>query len=192
MDKEIRQMTMKPLLRSDEAGGDMVVEGYAAVFESPTVLYESEYSGYQYLEQIARSAFDRADMSRTVFKYNHGDNALVLARTSNDTLKLEADEHGLKVTATLAETTAGLSSGAHMTVASVPGRPFFMSTGVNDTSFAPAAKMRFDAYDSSSPVISSTLNSSSHTVPSEAAQCMRSPRRARTTFARSKSFAPAP
>ena len=80
MDKEIRQMTMKPLLRSDEAGGDMVVEGYAAVFESPTVLYESEYSGYQYLEQITRGAFDGADMSRTVFKYNHGDNALVLAR----------------------------------------------------------------------------------------------------------------
>ncbi|MDD6127442.1 MAG: HK97 family phage prohead protease [Veillonellaceae bacterium] len=107
MDKEIRQMTMKPLLRSDEAGGGMVVEGYAAVFESPTVLYESEYSGYQYLEQITRGAFDGADMSRTVFKYNHGDNALVLARTSNGSLKLEADEHGLKVTATLAETTAG-------------------------------------------------------------------------------------
>ena len=107
MDKEIRRIQMRPQIRSDDAGGAMMVEGYAAVFDVPTVLWESEYSGYKYMEQIARGAFDGADMTRTVLKYNHGDNALVLARTSNDSLTLAADDHGLKVTATLADTTAG-------------------------------------------------------------------------------------
>lgn len=109
MDREIRRMQMRPRTRTkiDDAGGQtMVVEGYAAVFDTPTVLWESEYSGYTYKEQIERGAFDGADLSRTVLKYNHGDTALVLARTSNQSLELVPDEHGLKVTATLADTTA--------------------------------------------------------------------------------------
>lgn len=85
----------------------MIVEGYAAVFDSPTVLWESEWSGYKYMESITKGAFDDADMSRTVLRYNHESTAMVLARTSNGTLKLTSDDHGLKVRAELADTTAG-------------------------------------------------------------------------------------
>lgn len=107
--KEIRTMTLTPIQRSEEEGdnGAMIVEGYAAVFNSRTLLWESEYSGYRYMEEIAPGAFDGADLSRTVFKYNHDDSGLVLARASNNTLSLSTDEHGLKVRAEIADTTTG-------------------------------------------------------------------------------------
>lgn len=106
--KMTRTMSLNLIKREDDdTGGKMIVEGYAAVFDSPAVLWESELTGYKYAETIAKGAFDGADMSRTVLKYNHGDNALVLARTSNKSLKLSVDDHGLKVRAELADTTAG-------------------------------------------------------------------------------------
>lgn len=80
-----RMMQMRAAETDDE--DKMIVEGYAAVFNSKTTIWESSWSGYKYTEQIAEGAFDGAEMSRTVFKYNHGDNGLVLAR---DTAESEA------------------------------------------------------------------------------------------------------
>ncbi len=100
-----RMMQMRAAETDDE--DKMIVEGYAAVFNSKTTIWESRWSGYKYTEQIAEGAFDGAEMSRTVFKYNHGDNGLVLARVSNDTLSLSTDSKGLKVRAEIAQTTAG-------------------------------------------------------------------------------------
>ena len=85
--------------------GDMKVSGYAAVFESPTVL--ANIFGEDYKEVIQRGAFEGADMSDVVLRYNHNDSFQILARTSNGTLSLVPDERGLKVEATLANTTAG-------------------------------------------------------------------------------------
>jgi len=109
MKKEIRTMTLTPIQRSEDGAdeGAMIVEGYAAVFNSRTLLWESDYSGYRYMEEIDPEAFEGADLSRTVFKYNHADNGLVLARASNNTLSLSTDEHGLKVRAEIADTTTG-------------------------------------------------------------------------------------
>lgn len=78
------------------------VEGYAVVFDSPTVLFEID--GEQYKEQICRGAFDSAAMDDVIFNYNHGS---VIARTRNNTLELKIDEKGLFVRARVDETEAG-------------------------------------------------------------------------------------
>lgn len=81
-----------------------VLEGYAVVFDSPTVLYE--YGGIEYKEIIAKGAFDNANMKDCCLKYNHGDSALILARTRGGSLQLNIDDYGLKFRATLPNTTS--------------------------------------------------------------------------------------
>lgn len=84
-------------------GDDLYVSGYAAVFDDYAVIPGNTYD----YEVIDRHAFDHADFSRCVFRYNHSDHDQLLARVSNDTLKLSIDDHGLRVDATLADTTQG-------------------------------------------------------------------------------------
>jgi HK97 family phage prohead protease len=79
-----------------------ILEGYAVVFDSPTVLYE--YDGVEYKEIIAKDAFDNADLKDVVLKYNHGDAKGILARTRNGSLQITIDEHGLKFRASLLNT----------------------------------------------------------------------------------------
>lgn len=92
-----------------EGGGEgLHVEGYAAVFNEKTLLWESPYSGIKYYEVIDRNAVDaNTDMSDVILRYNHSDAALILARTSNGSMKIAADERGIKVEADIAPTTAG-------------------------------------------------------------------------------------
>lgn len=84
-----------------------LVEGYAAVFNQRALIWESEWSGWKYMEVIDRNAFAGADMTDTVFKYNHGDVAMVLARASNNTLNLSVDDKGLRMSADIIDTTNG-------------------------------------------------------------------------------------
>lgn len=83
---------------------EMTVEGYAVVFDSPTVLYE--HNGKQYKEVIKRGAFDGCDMDDVVFNYNHDDGTL-LGRTKNKTLELMVDDKGLLVRGKIANTAIG-------------------------------------------------------------------------------------
>lgn len=93
---------------ADSGGENLHVEGYAAVFNQKTLLWESPYSGTKYYEVIDPAAVDsNTDMSDVILRYNHSDAALILARTSNDTLKVSVDEHGVKIEADIAPTTAG-------------------------------------------------------------------------------------
>jgi HK97 family phage prohead protease len=64
-----------------------VIEGYAAVFDTPTDM------GW-YVEEVAKGAFDDADDTDVVALFNHDAN-YPLARTSNSTLTLKVDEKGL-------------------------------------------------------------------------------------------------
>lgn len=89
-----------------EAKDDLVVEGYAAVTNSPTVLC-TDIHGYEYREIISPTAFDGADTSDVIFIYNHDQDALPVARTRNDTLEINFDEKGMHIRAKLADTTAG-------------------------------------------------------------------------------------
>ena len=81
----------------------MTVEGYATTFNDPYVLWKE--GGYTVKEQIDRSAFDGADMSDVIMQYDH--EGRVFARTSNGTLTLASDDHGMKIVADLGGTELG-------------------------------------------------------------------------------------
>ena len=91
-EKEIRKLDLQ-FRAEDTDDGKMEIKGYAAVFNSPET--------YGYTEIIAPTAFDGADMSDVVLRYNHNDSFMVLARTRNKSLKLDVDEKGLFMDATL-------------------------------------------------------------------------------------------
>ena len=102
---EIRNVEIRA---ADGGGEELHVEGYAAVFQQRTLLWESPFSGTKYYEIIAPEAVDsRTDMSDVILRYNHSDAALILARSSNGTLTVTPDETGLKISAKIAPTTAG-------------------------------------------------------------------------------------
>ena len=85
------------------AADGMTVEGYAATFEQPTVLYE--YDGIKYYEVISRGAFTGAQMADVMMNFNH--RGKPVARTKNGTLTLEVDDYGLKIKADLSGTEEG-------------------------------------------------------------------------------------
>ncbi|MEI3391035.1 MAG: HK97 family phage prohead protease [Clostridia bacterium] len=91
--KEIRLVDMRALDNTDE----MIVEGYAAVFDTITDLGWIK-------EVIDRHAFDNADMSDIVMKYNHESSILPMARTRGGSLQFTIDDHGLKIRAKLPDT----------------------------------------------------------------------------------------
>lgn len=79
------------------------VRGYATTYNEPYTLYADE--DIEIREQVAPSAFDNADMSDVIMQYNH--EGRVFARTRNNTLSLESDEHGLLIDADLGGTEIG-------------------------------------------------------------------------------------
>ena len=101
---EMRMALLEPA-NNDE--NKQLVEGYAAVFNQRALIWESEWSGWKYMDVIDRNAFNGADMSDTVFKYNHGDVAMILARTSNNTLTMNTDDKGLRISADIIDTNNG-------------------------------------------------------------------------------------
>lgn len=81
---------------------DFYVEGYATTFNKPYLMYE--FDGIQFYEVIDRHALDDADVSDVIMQYDH--EGRVLARLSNKTLGIEADENGLFIFADLSKTDA--------------------------------------------------------------------------------------
>lgn len=98
-DREYRDIELREFELKDE---DYIVEGYAALFDKPYVLWEDEDGTYY--EDISSRAFENADMSDVIFLYNH--EGMVYARLSNNTLKLTIDDVGIKVRADLSSTQA--------------------------------------------------------------------------------------
>jgi HK97 family phage prohead protease len=103
MNKEYRSAIIAAEEKAEE--NQLLVSGYAAVIEQPTVICEID--GVQYFEVIDKDAFLGCDMSNVPFKYNHSDDFLVLARTRNKTLSLVVDNKGLFISANLAPVQAG-------------------------------------------------------------------------------------
>jgi len=97
MNKEIRLSN----LRFNEIENEMVLEGYAIVFDSETLIGDEDRG---FIEVIDRDALATTKMKDVPLKYNHQDNFLVIARTRNNSLSLTTDEKGLKVTARLLDT----------------------------------------------------------------------------------------
>jgi len=103
-DREIRLFSNFEIRMSGEdETEEKWVEGYAATYNEPTVLWE--YDGVEYKEQIISGAFDEADMSDVIFNYDH--RGKVLARTRNKTLQLTIDHKGLFIRARLDGTEEG-------------------------------------------------------------------------------------
>ena len=99
-DREFRSFKEFEIRKDSE---EMTVEGYAATFNDPTVMYS--FDGIDYKEQIDDRAFEEADMSDVIFNYNHG--GKVIARTRNKTLELKIDKKGLHIKAKLDGTEEG-------------------------------------------------------------------------------------
>lgn len=98
IDREYRSMMMTAV-----EGEDYKVSGYATTFDDPYVLYEDR-------EMILREIIDHdalrdADMSDVIMQYDH--EGRVFARTSNNTLTVEPDAHGLSMSADLGGTDLG-------------------------------------------------------------------------------------
>ena len=79
------------------------VRGYATTFNEKYTLFEDR--DFRIYEQVDPHAFDECDMRDVIFQYDH--EGRVFARTSNDTLKLTPDAHGLEVNAYLGGTEIG-------------------------------------------------------------------------------------
>lgn len=97
-DREYRSMTM-----SAAEEGDYIVRGYATTFDDPYVLYEDKDVILR--EIIDHDALRDADMSDVIMQYDH--EGRVFARTSNDTLIVDPDAHGLAMEARLGGTSLG-------------------------------------------------------------------------------------
>ena len=104
-EREYRNLAQPLICRKKEQREDenesYIVEGYATTFNAPYLMFE-DYDGTKYYEEIDRHALDNADMTDVIMQYDHS--GRVYARQSNDTLKLEMDDNGLKVTADLSKT----------------------------------------------------------------------------------------
>lgn len=98
-----RAMRVMECRAADADGNGYVVEGYAATFNEPYTL--SERYGIRLREQIDRNAFDGCEMTDVIFQFDH--EGRVYARTTNATLSLSTDEHGLFVRADLGGTEDG-------------------------------------------------------------------------------------
>ena len=85
----------------------MLITGYLLKFGEPTILYKDD-NGRSVCEVYDTGCVDVVtDLSDCIMRYNHNDDYQVLARTSNDTLKLTADAVGVKVDAEIANTQQG-------------------------------------------------------------------------------------
>ncbi len=99
--KEIRFFAENVEVKNNkENPNEMLVEGYAVVFDSPAT--------HGFTEIIKKGALDNCNMKDVPLKYNHNDSFLILARTRNGSLSLEVDDRGLKVRAKLIDTTSNI------------------------------------------------------------------------------------
>lgn len=87
-------------------GSEFYVEGYATTFEDPYTLFEGR-DGWKYVEIIDRHALDDADLSDVILQYDH--EGPVFARNTNNTLYLEANDHGWFIAADLGKTSKARS-----------------------------------------------------------------------------------
>lgn len=101
--RQYRAMVLKPEERTETENKEdksCIVEGYAATYNERYVLWD--FDEYRFEEQIDPHAFDKCDMSDVIMQFDHS--GRVFARTSNNTLGLVSDEHGLKIRADLSTT----------------------------------------------------------------------------------------
>ena len=105
--RQYRNIDVSSFERRAEGDESKTVSGYATTFNEPYELYRMAYAGVVYIvrEQVDPQAFADTDMSDVIMQYDH--EGRVFARTSNRTLELDPDEHGLHIRAELGGTEIG-------------------------------------------------------------------------------------
>jgi len=100
--RKIQRLSSKEILisRGEDSGSPLVVEGYAAVYNSESKPL-SLGNGKQFIETIERGAFDNAvanvnNQTRDCVATFQHQRKTMMARTSSGTLELESDDVGLK------------------------------------------------------------------------------------------------
>jgi uncharacterized protein len=103
-EREYRVMPLLTPATSQEKriASDFYVEGLATTFDKPYLLWE--YDGTKYYEVVNRGAMLNADISDVIMQYDH--QGKVLARITNKTLGLEAQDSGLFTYADLSKSVA--------------------------------------------------------------------------------------
>ena len=101
--REYRRIDIRNMEARKEENGEMIVEGYATTFNQPYTLYQDERGIFD--EQVDPGAFTETDRSDVIMQYDHA--GRVFARTRNNTLQIDPDEHGLKIRAFLGGTEIG-------------------------------------------------------------------------------------
>jgi len=97
--KEIRLAEIRAAATAD-AAQDLILEGVAIVFDTPTII--NDVCG-SYTEIIRAGALDQTDLSDVHLFYNHDANKVPLARTPK-TMELKTSTVGLEFRATLPNT----------------------------------------------------------------------------------------
>ena len=105
--RQYRNIDLSGFERRTEGDAEKTVAGYATTFNQPYELFRMRMAGVLYIvrEQVDRSAFDDTDLSDVIMQYDH--EGRVFARTSNGTLEVDPDEHGLHIRANLGGTELG-------------------------------------------------------------------------------------
>ena len=105
--RQYRNIDVSSFERRAEGDNEKTVSGYATTFNQPYELYRDVWDGIVYIvrEQVDKDAFSETDMSDVIMQYDH--EGRVFARTSNRTLELDPDEHGLHIRAELGGTEIG-------------------------------------------------------------------------------------
>lgn len=88
--------------KAEDANDAMILEGRAVVFNHPEVMFEAD--GIQYFEEIDKDAFKEARMDDVILNLNHEGQAL--ARTRNETLRLDLSDEGLDMEADMSKSRA--------------------------------------------------------------------------------------
>lgn len=104
LEKETRLAQIQDFIietRESDTDGTMHASGYPVVFNKETFIGWEDRGFY---ESIDPHAFDNADMTDVVLRYNHSDNFMIMARTRNKSLMLKADENGLRMDSNLIPT----------------------------------------------------------------------------------------
>lgn len=102
-DREYRSMELRAVPQGESK--DYIVEGYATTFNDTYELFRD--GNYIVMENVDRDAFKNTDMSDVIFQIDH--EGRVYARTRNNSLALEVDEHGLKTRTNLGLTESSRS-----------------------------------------------------------------------------------
>lgn len=105
--RQYRNIDLSGFERRTEGDAEKTVSGYATTFNQPYELFRVLYGNVKYIvrEQVDGSAFNDTDLSDVIMQYDH--EGRVFARTSNGTLEVDPDEHGLHIRANLGGTELG-------------------------------------------------------------------------------------